>query len=257
MMLEATALRFAWPGQPQLLDGVELHLGDGELVALVGANGSGKSTLLRILAGLLRADSGAVQLGGSDLEGLDEGARARLRSYLPQHVRPLYSMSARRMVELARHPWPDRGTDPAIIDDALRQCDVFDLADRPFGELSGGEGQRVLLAGALAQGGKLLLLDEPTAALDLPHCVAVFSSLRAQLNEGRSALVATHDLNLAAAWADRVLLLHDGKVLANGAPVDVLRQDILDRALGPGIEVIVHPHHGGPRVLPRGWSELR
>lgn len=252
MSLRASGIRFAWPGRDMLLDGVELAVEPGELVALVGANGSGKSTLLRILAGLLPAAAGTIQLAGVDLSTLSGLEQARLRSFLPQEVRPLYSLTARRMVELARHPRAGEGDGAKAVEEALAHCDAHEFAGQPFDELSGGERQRVLLAGALAQGGRVLLLDEPTAALDLPHAVSVFARLREQLSVERCALVVTHDLNLAAAWADRVVLLHAGRVLASGPPTAVLRQEILDRALGAGIEVVDHPLHGGPRVLPRG-----
>jgi iron complex transport system ATP-binding protein len=248
MSLSAESISFAWPGQPDLLRDVHLDVAGGELVALVGANGSGKSTLLRILAGLLEPASGRVRLSGDDLDSLGPRDRARRLAFLPQRVRPLYPMTVRELVGLARHPWAD--ADEAAIDAALEQCDVGQLAGRRFDELSGGERQRVLLAGVLAQGGEVLLLDEPTAALDLPHAVSVFARLRDQLLEARGALVVTHDLNLAAAWADRILLLHDGGIIAQGTPAEVLRQDILDRALGPGAEVIRHPETGAPRVLP-------
>lgn len=248
MSLRADSLAFAWPGQPDLLRDVSFELAGGELLALVGANGSGKSTLLRILAGLLEAKGGRVLLGGTDLDALSPGERARKLAFLPQEVRPLYPMTVREMVELARHPWGDAKR--SVVDDALDQCDVMDLASRRFDELSGGERQRVLLAGALAQGGELLLLDEPTAALDLPHAVSVFERLRDQLQGTRSALVVTHDLNLAATFADRILLLHETGILAEGTPAEVLRQDHLDRALGEGAEVIRHPATGAPRVLP-------
>ena len=254
MSLVATGISFAWPGQTNLLNRVGVSVADGELLALVGANGSGKSTLLRILAGLLLPAEGTVELDGEELPGLDADRRARSLSFLPQSVRPLYPMSVRRMVELARHPWSGhRGpSDSDVVQEALRHCDALDLADRLFSELSGGERQRVLLAGALAQGGSVLLLDEPTAALDLPHAVSIFERLRGQLGPGRCALVVTHDLNLAAAWADRILLLHDGAIIADGAPDAVFRQDALDLALGSGVEVIEHPRTGEPRVLPRG-----
>jgi len=254
MSLAATGISFAWPGQGTLLDGVGLSVADGEFLALVGANGSGKSTLLRILAGLLVPAAGTVELGGEEISALAADERARSLSFLPQSVRPLYPMSVRRMVELARHPWCGHHGQPDsdVVEEALRHCDALDLADRMFAELSGGERQRVLLAGALAQGGSVLLLDEPTAALDLPHAVSIFERLRGQLEPGRCALVVTHDLNLAAAWADRVLLLHGGGIIADGAPGEVFRQEVLDRALGSGIEVIKHPRTGEPRVLPRG-----
>lgn len=248
MSLRADAITFSWPGQASLLRDLDIEVPAGELVALVGANGSGKSTLLRVLAGLLVPHSGRIRIAGEDLGTLGPRDRARRLAFLPQRVRPLYPMTVREMVRLARHPWGD--SNQAAIEGALEQCDVDDLAGRRFDELSGGERQRVLLASVLAQGGDVLLLDEPTAALDLPHAVSVFARLREQLQATRCALVVTHDLNLAAAWADRILLLHDGGVLARGAPAEVLRQETLDTALGPGIEVIRHPDTGAPRVLP-------
>ena len=254
MSLVATRIKYSWPGQPTLLDHIGLSVADGELLALVGANGSGKSTLLRILAGLLAPTAGRVELDGEEISSLAANRRARSLSFLPQQVRPLYPMSVWRMVELARHPWSGRQdqSNSEVVEAALRHCDALGLADRMFGELSGGERQRVLLAGALAQGGSVLLLDEPTAALDLPHAVSIFERLRQQLEPGRCALVVTHDLNLAAAWADRILILHDGEIIADGAPDEVFRQETLDLALGSGVEVIAHPGTGEPRVLPRG-----
>ena len=252
MTLRASSLSFAWPGQSRLLDEISISLKAGELVALVGANGSGKSTLLRILAGLLAPASGEVALDGRRIDGMPSDERARSVAFLPQTVRPLYSMTVREMVELARHPWRGIEVEGQPVELALAQCDVLELATRRFDELSGGERQRALLAGALAQGGRVLLLDEPTAALDLPPAVSVIARLRDQLPPHRSALVVTHDLNLAAAWADRVVLLHSGRLIAEGSPREVIRQDLLDLALGEGVEVIAHPMHGQPRVLPKG-----
>ena len=150
MSHRADGISFAWPGQDALLDGVSIEVQSGELVALVGANGTGKSTLLRILAGLLVPHAGTVHIAGNGLDVLGPRERARLLAFLPQRVRPLYPMSVREMVQLARHPWGD--ANHAAIDAALEQCDVADLAGRRFDELSGGERQRVLLASVLAQG---------------------------------------------------------------------------------------------------------
>jgi iron complex transport system ATP-binding protein len=246
MILRAREIGFAWPGRPDLLAGVDLDLAEGELVALVGANGSGKSTLLRILAGLLAPASGSVTLADRPLSEWGATERAGALAFLPQRVRPLYPLTVRRMVELAR---PD-GAGGLNLDEALACCDVRPLSDRLFSELSGGERQRVLLAGALAQSGRVLLLDEPTAALDLPHAVSVLARLREQLGAGRAALVVTHDLNLAGAWSDRVLLLHEGRIAAAGPAAEVFRQELLERAIGEGIEVVAHPHTGQPLIVP-------
>jgi iron complex transport system ATP-binding protein len=189
---------------------------------------------------------------------MDRLERARRVSYLPQRVGAVHRHFAREVVELARHPHHPSGfgrlgpEDQRVIEEALVAVDAVALAPRPFDELSGGERQRVLLAAALAQGGDLLLLDEPTSALDLPHQVAFFARLRELVDRGRTVLVATHDLNLAAVHADRALWLEAGRVAASGSADEVLCESTLRPLLGDAVWIGPHPQGRNSCVLPRG-----
>ena len=261
--LRIDAVGFGYEAQVPALTGVDLTVAPGDLVVLVGANGSGKSTLLRLAAGLRDPDQGTVTLDGQDVAALDPRARAQAIAFLPQDVRPVHRLTAREVVELGRHPhrsvaWSSAGpTDRAAVDEAIAVCDVVELQTRAFDTLSGGERQRVSIAAAIAQSGRVLVLDEPTAALDLPHQVSVFELLHARARSGLAVLIATHDLNLAASFGDRVVALHQGRVLAGGSPGDVIRPEVLGPVLGPSSWIGPHPATGGPCVLPRAGGEAR
>lgn len=255
MKLELRGLRHRYDGGASpALDGVDLSVAGG-LVGLLGPNGSGKSTLLRCAAGLLPPVEGSVWLGGHELGQLDRLERARRIAFLPQRVESLYALPVREVVALGRHPhrpapWARPGAaDRAAVEAALAAAEVDALADRPFDSLSGGERQRVLLASMLAQGGELLLLDEPTTALDLHHQVRLFRLLRERAGAGQPVLCALHDLNLAARWCERVVLLHEGRVRADGPPAEVLDEALLAEVYGDGLRVVAGPQ-GGIIVLP-------
>ncbi len=254
--LNVHELGFAYPTGPPVLKDLSLEVDRGEFVALLGPNGSGKSTLLRLAAGLLRPRQGRVEWDGISLDRMPRLQRARRISFLPQQVGSIYEHSVRETVELGRHPhlgvFGSLGEeDRRAVEEAMRRTEVEDLSGRNLGRLSGGERRRVFLAAALAQGGELLLLDEPTAALDLHHQVQFMSTLRELAGEGRAVLCATHDLNLAAAFASRIFLLHAGRRAAEGSPADVLRADRLREVYGEGIWVGPHPMGGTIAVLPR------
>lgn len=261
LRLQVEAVSFGYEAGREVLDRVEMEVGRGEFVAMIGANGSGKSTVLRIAAALRRPWHGRVRWAGRDVSAWPAAERAREIAILPQSVQPVYRLRARQVVELGRHPhrtgaWSSLGRDDReAVEAALAVCDATELAERDFDDLSGGERQRVLLASALAQGGRLLLLDEPTAALDLAHQVAAFAQLRVLAREGRAVLVATHDLNLAATFADRLVLLARGRVHASGAPAEVLTAANVESALGVGLWVGEHPATGVPCVLPLPGTE--
>lgn len=254
--LELRGVSFGYEASRAVLEAVDLDVSEGELVALIGANGSGKSTILRIALALRRPWQGTVEWAERAVSAWSAEERAREIAFLPQAVQPVYRLSARAVVELGRHPhrrgpWSTLGReDHAAVDAALHACDAEALAARDFDDLSGGERQRVLLASALAQGGRLLLLDEPTAALDLAHQVAAFARLRELARSGRAVLVATHDLNLAAGFADRVVLLDHGRVHAQGTPQEVLTAENVAHSLGEGLWVGAHPALPVPCVLP-------
>jgi len=252
-VIEIRALSHSFAATPVLCS-VDLTVRVGEVVALVGPNGSGKSTLLRCAAGVLTPDQGAIILAERAIDDWRPLERARMLAYLPQHVAPAFPVTVREMVAWGRHPYraglrahDSRGG--RIVAAALHQMEVAHLADHLFPTLSGGEARRCLIASALAQEPRYLLLDEPTSDLDPPHGRALFRHLR-RLAGGRLAvLVVTHDLNLAALFADRLVLLTAGRVVAEGTPADVLQADLLTEAYGAGLVVGDHPVVPRPTVL--------
>jgi iron complex transport system ATP-binding protein len=221
---------------------VTLSFEPGEFTAFLGPNGAGKSSLLRLFAGLLAPSGGKVLLAGKDLAAYSARERARLLAYVPQGVHFAFPLTARECVAQGRYAhggWFGRLSRADLLrcDRALELCDALPLADRWLEELSGGERQRVLLASALAQDPGLLLLDEPTLSLDPGHQEGFFRVVR-QLHrrEGLTVLMATHELNLAAASADRVVLLSDGRVLADGTAEAVLTPSRLRRVFGVALQ---------------------
>ncbi len=241
-MIELDDVDFAYaaPGgvERQVLRGVSLRLQQGELVALVGTNGSGKTTLLRLLAGTLPPTSGRVALHGRELHGLSRTAIARRVALLPQSLELPHGFSVSELVEMGRTAHAERlfgatDRDRAAVRRALHEAGAAELADRHPAELSGGERQRVLVAMALAQEPELLLLDEPTLHLDLAHQVTLLESVVALQRARRATVVAVfHDLNLAAAFAPRVAVLADGRIVADGPPRDVLTPNFVERVFG-------------------------
>jgi iron complex transport system ATP-binding protein len=226
----------------EVLRGIDLELRRGEMVALLGANGSGKTTLLRLLSGALRPDGGDVMVAGRQVGKWPRLALARQVAVLPQQLELPDGFRVAELVAMGRAPHASRlfastADDDAAVERALRDADARDLADRYPHELSGGERQRVLVAMALAQEPDLLLLDEPTLHLDLAHQVSLLRQLR-QLHAQRSltVLAVLHDLNLAAAFAPRVAVLHQGRVVGDGPPDDVLTSETVARVFGVQVE---------------------
>ncbi len=236
-----------------------------ELVAVLGPNASGKSTLLRLLAGSAKPLSGRVLLDGFETSAMDPRTRARRIAMVQQETSLLFPVRAWEYVLQGRHPYGhglrfETPEDCAIAENALAQLGATHLADRPMHEISGGEKQRVILARALAQQPLLLLLDEPTLHLDLGAQVELLRQLRRLAEENRyTVVVVTHELNLAAEFADQVVLLHRGKCLRVGAPAEVYHPEFLTQVYGADLEVETSSR-GIPRVIvrggPRGGGEL-
>ena len=228
----------------EVLRGVDLELQAGELVALLGANGSGKTTLLRLLSGALRPDTGVVEVAGRPVGEWPRLALARRVAVLPQQLELPDGFRVAELVAMGRAPHARRlfgstAEDELGVERALQDADALDLADRYPHELSGGERQRVLVAMALAQEPQLLLLDEPTVHLDLAHQVALLQRLRHLYAQRELTVLAVlHDLNLAAAFAPRVVLLDEGRVAADGSPDDVLTPEAIARVFGVQMEPV-------------------
>jgi len=248
-------------GRVPVLRGVDLALEPGRLVVVAGPNGAGKTTLLRALSGALRADAGEVALAGRPLAGLSRREIAQRVAVVPQDSAMPFPFSVREMVALGRAPFlgpfgRESADDLARTDAALAALELGELAERAYPTLSGGERRRVLLARALAQGVGIWLLDEPTAHMDLGHSLACFAWLRAWLGEdaGRGVLLVTHDLVLAARFADELVLLHRGVVAARGAPAEVLSPERI--AAVYGVEARVE-RDGDGRLLLSPLRSLR
>ena len=237
-----------------VLRNISLDVKPGEALALIGPNGVGKSTLIRACSGNLRPIGGRVTIDGHDVHRLRAEDRAKLIAVVPQAVRLPELFSVFDTVLMGRTPylgWLGREgeKDRSAVQAALDRTGTLELADRPIGELSGGEQQRVLIARALAQSAHTLLLDEPTAHLDLKHQASVLSLVCDLAHDEKYAvLIALHDLNLAAQYADRVALLSNGAVAAIGTPEEVLTEKNLSPAYGLRITVYEHPAHGAPLV---------
>lgn len=238
-------------GEVSVLEDIDLRVDPGEFVALVGPNGAGKTTLLRVINGLLDPDEGEVTLDGDSLSELSSRAVSRRLATVPQDTHVGFSFRAEEIIEMGRTPhrsrldWSDDG-DP--VEAALERTETTHLRDRRVDDLSGGERQRVLLARALAQEPDALLLDEPTASLDINHQVRVLNLVADLVEEGRAALAAIHDLDLAARFCDRLVLLHDGTIAARGPPETVLRDSQLADAFETETAVTRNPVTGTPTV---------
>ncbi|HYM53292.1 MAG TPA: ABC transporter ATP-binding protein [Candidatus Dormibacteraeota bacterium] len=232
-------------GRRQVLGGMDLKLARGELVALVGTNGSGKTTLLRLLSGVLTPDAGEVRFDGRPIGDWRKVELARRVTVLPQQLELPVGFRVAELVEMGRAPHARRlfgstADDEQAVARALADADALDLAHRFADELSGGERQRVLVAMALAQEPELLLMDEPTLHLDLAHQVAVLSTIRRlRVQRGLTVLAVLHDLNLAAAFAPRVVVLDGGAVGADGPPGDVLTPALVERAFGVVVDEVL------------------
>ena len=226
-----------------------------EIVGILGPNGSGKSTLLRIAAGMLRPLAGRIALEGRDLSRMDRRWVARRLGYLPQDVESQFDLSVEDVVSMGRYAHMSGlgafgARDTEAVAWSLRCTDTQALRRRRLSRLSGGERQRVFLASVLAQQPRVLLLDEPTRHLDIHHQVGFFLLLRRLAHEGMGVSVVTHDVNLAALYCDRLLLLNNGSALCEGSVGEVLREDVLAQVYGADVVMGSHPRTGRLVILP-------
>jgi iron complex transport system ATP-binding protein len=245
-LLSAAQLDFAY-GVVPVLRGVDLNLSKGDFVALIGPNGSGKTTLLKTLAGILAPRTGRVAWEGRDLRALPRRDIARRIALVPQELSLPYAFSVEEMVALGRTPYVraflgETRADRDAIARALEQTETRSLAGRFFSDLSGGERQRVVIAMALAQEPQVLLLDEPTVHLDINHQIEILDLIqRLNRERGLSVLATMHDLNLAALYFDRLVLLNGGRIVAEGSPREVLTAETIARVFDARVAVHAHP----------------
>lgn len=252
--LTASDLDVALSGHA-ILSSVDLSVDRGEFVGLLGPNGAGKSTLMRCLAGLTPASAGRVRILGHDGVDLSTRRRAQLLAMVPQSTDLDFSFSATEVVLMGRHPHLARfsfetADDRALAADALAQVGMSRLAEREVGTLSGGERQLVFLAKAIAQQTPILLLDEPISALDLRHQLEVLQLAQRLRDRGHAVLAALHDISFAARHCDRLVVLHDGRVVADGPPEQVVTVALMAEVYGVEAAVGHDPHSGRPTVTP-------
>lgn len=253
VVFEATAVQY---GRGRGVGPIDLSVGAGEWLGLIGPNGAGKSSLIKALCGLVRS-TGRLRVGDQDLGGLRTRDRARLVAYVPQDPVVPNDMAVRDYVLLGRTAYAGRfglssRHDRRVVDRLLGDLDLVDFARRPLGGLSGGERQRAVLARALAQEAPVLVLDEPTSALDIGHQQRALELVaRLRVDRELTILSAMHDLTLAATYADRLVLLDQGEVVADGAPEVVLTAERVGRVFGVCVSVDVDPVDGAVVVVPR------
>ena len=248
--LSARGLSVAIGGR-LIVDGVDIDIVPGTVTALIGPNGAGKSTLIRALAGVLAPSAGTVTYDERDWFTMPRRDRARLVALVEQDASTDVALRVNEVVALGRTPHTSlAGSDPhpTAATDALEAAGVTPLADRFFSTLSGGERQRVQLARALAQEPRILLLDEPTNHLDVSAQLDVLALLRALAKKQLGVLTALHDLNLAASYADTVVMIANGRVVAAGPPVEVLTAEAIGAVYGVDATILTHPTTGAPLI---------
>lgn len=245
-------------GERVALDGVDLDVAPGELVALAGPNGCGKTSLLRAISGVHRLDAGRMLLEETDIATMAQHRLAQRVAVVPQGATLPERFSAFEVAIMGRAPHlrllqSEGGRDVAITRAAMERTGCWELRNRPVDELSGGERQRVVIARALAQEPALLLLDEPTSHLDLAHQLATFALVRDLCrSDGLAVLAVVHDLTLAATFADRIALMSGGRIVADGSPDQVLTPALLQRVYGVETLVMHHPVSGRPVIVADG-----
>jgi len=255
-VIEFRDVHVRYPRQERdAVSGVTLSAVAGAVTAVVGPNGSGKSTLVRALLGRVGPSAGIIALGGTDVSTMPRPALARRVAIVTQREESAFPISVREYVALGRYPhrgaWGrDTADDRAAIDVALERAEVATLQDRSVHQLSGGEWQRARFARALAQGGEAFVADEPTTFLDVAHEMIVFELLARLAREGRAVLLVSHQLNLVARFADRLVLLHEGRVAAAGSVNDVMRAEVLERVYQWPVVVTRDPAVGAPALVP-------
>ncbi len=236
-------------GETTILQDVSLQANQGELIAILGPNGAGKSTLLGVLAGDLIPNSGTVNFGGDQISSLTKRELAQRRAVLPQQVTVSFPFSVEEVVEMGRGP-KQTGTDQDLIEMAMKRVDVLEMRTRLYRSLSIGEQARVSMARILAQDTPLLLLDEPTAVLDIGQQEKLMRIVRSLVDDGRTVIAVFHDLNVAMSFADRVVLLQKGKQVATGAPRETMTAETLSNIYEHKIDVITVSDDTGPVVIP-------
>lgn len=261
-LLKLENVSYKYPGADWTLRNCTFSISPGGIKGIIGPNGAGKSTLLKIAACMAAPLSGSVLLKNRNMGKMSHRERARIVGYLPQHVSTHLDYTVGEVVSMGRFArLKGAGFMEKHDFDVVKQCMARtyteSLHDRTFSRLSGGERQRVLLASVLAQEPEVLLLDEPTSAMDMHHQVSFFDLLSELAKNGMAVGIVTHDLNLASVYSHSLTLMKDGAIVKEGEARNILTREILTRTYGPGMEVIIHPGIDRPMVLPSGPEQTR
>jgi len=254
-MLKIDKLNFSY-NEKSLFEDISFEIQTAENVAIIGPNGSGKSTLIKLIAGILKLQSGEIKIDQKPLEEYKRINLAKSMAYVPQNVDITFNFSVYDVVKMGRYPYSENLLvhDPdgdKIVEEAIQKMGIEDLRDRKFSEISGGEKQRAVIASALTQKADLLLLDEPTSALDFKHQQEIYTLLKHLCKqEGKTVLVVTHDINLAAQFCDRIILINKGKIVRIGSPEEVLQFPIIEEIYGVKVFIDINPFTKSLYILP-------
>ncbi|WP_313802768.1 ABC transporter ATP-binding protein [Cytobacillus sp.] len=258
-MIQVDSLSKRFDNQ-SVLEEISFSVKRGECLGIIGPNGSGKSTLLKLLSGVESKSAGKIEISGKQIEQYTRKELAKWLAVLQQESLPPIGFTVREVIEMGRFPFQnwlgEETTDiERLIDSIIDKMGLNDLSDRHLENLSGGERQRVALGKTMAQQPKLLMLDEPTTYLDIGHQILLMDRIREwQLEDDLTVISVLHDLNLAALYCDRLLLLHNGRVLAIGSPEDIIRTDLIEEVYGTSPIVMQHPVYGLPQIILQGES---
>jgi iron complex transport system ATP-binding protein len=253
-MIEISHLNYSYNGKP-VLNNIDIAIQQGEFVGIIGPNGAGKSTLLKLMDRVLKIQTGAIRILDKEINQYTQKELAKVIGFVQQEFKTGFNFNVMDIVLMGRHPhqkmfFVDTQNDLDIASTAMNATDCQHLRERLVNTLSGGERQRVILASALAQEPKILLLDEPTTALDLKHQVHFYDIVeKLRRAKGLTVISVTHDLNLILKFCTRILVLKSGKILADGTIDDIVKKDILENAYDTSIEIIAHPQSGIPIIL--------
>lgn len=256
-MLTLQNVSFGYFKEP-VLTGIDLQIKSGEFIGIIGPNGAGKSTLIKLMNGMLSPESGVIKLDDHEIGRLKKNIIARTMAYVPQEINFSFDYLVRDVVLMGRFPYLKYfgiygEEDYQIARESMEVMEITQFENRKFSDLSGGEKQRVVVASALAQNPKIMLLDEPTSALDLHHQISIYTILKQQQKTtGLTSVIVTHDINLAAQFCDRMIILHQGKIIRDGKPGEILQFQLLQEIFGVKVYIDINPMTDSIYILPYG-----
>jgi len=253
VMVKMEGIRFSY-GDREILKGLDIEGRRGQFIGLIGPNGSGKSTLLRLINGILKPDVGRILVDGRDVNKIKFSEMAQICSNVPTESPDEFNLTVLDLVLMGRYPyvlnlWWEKKEDEDIVIQALKDFNVYDLKDRKICEISSGEKQRTLLAKAVVQTSKVMLVDEPSAHLDLKHKLESMEYLKGLVGNDMSIIVASHDINLLVKYCDKVIILSKGQIVAYGEPDNVITADLIRDVYGVVVEV--YRNNGDILIIPK------